>query len=129
MTATLAPERTYSTPEAARLLGVTYKTVSRCCNAWTTPVGPGGRYRVSHVDLLVLRAWSQLPNAGYAYDTQPAAATHLRRLAETTIRFGPRRWLLIGQRTARTFHEAEEAAAAWLEATEPAWLIDLEPWA
>lgn len=124
MTVTLEP--TYGTVAAARMLGADVATVARWCWHFYPRVGSGGRYGLTHVDLMVMRAWKALqgPPGGEQQGSADRGQA-LRSLAENAIRVEPRRWLLLNRDGAQTFDEAEHAAA---HMTGVGWLIDLEPY-
>jgi hypothetical protein len=114
---------TYTTAELAERCGVTPETILRWGQQWQPATV---RFGYSDTDARVARAWSVIDGYDESYGPPPNGQL-LRTLAETVIRYRPRRWLALSAVGASTHDTAADAVKAWQDHGHVfVRLIDLE---
>jgi hypothetical protein len=114
---------TYTTAELAERCDVTYETVRRWSKQWQVPE----QIHHTDADAKVARAWAVIDCIGDPHCKTPNALL-LRTLAETAIRYRPRRWLALSAVGASMHDTAADAVKAWEDHGHVfVRLIDLEP--
>jgi hypothetical protein len=98
---------TYTTAELADRCDVTWETVRRWEKQWA-----GERSRFSDTDAKVAKAWAVIECIGDPHTPAPNGQL-LRTLAETAIRYRPRRWLALSAVGASMHDTAADAVRAW----------------